>query len=254
MPYRFTNNASTTLRQTVLPNETTLPVEDSNVFPSFGGGGEFKITLEDSDGNYEICTCTAKQGNNLTVSRAEEGTNGGAHSFPAGTVIELRLTADVMDNFAQLDEATFTGDVTIEGNTVLSGTPLVGSDKIWHAGNDGANSGLNADQVDGLHASQLALKNHDHDPDYATIDHTHEEYYESGDTPEFVAVELGGAQDTTLGRGTAGSGAVQPLLEVEGAPVIVHNDATLASGKVRIVTTAPTDPDGADGDIWLVVA
>ncbi len=35
-------------------------------------------------------------------------------------------------------------------------TPRVGSDKIWHAGNDGSGSGLDADKLDGKHASSFA--------------------------------------------------------------------------------------------------
>ena len=35
----------------------------------------------------------------------------------------------------------------------FSGTPTVGGNKIWHAGNDGAGSGLDADLLDGQHAS-----------------------------------------------------------------------------------------------------
>lgn len=33
--------------------------------------------------------------------------------------------------------------------------PKVGTNKVWHAGNDGAASGLDADMVDGMHASAL---------------------------------------------------------------------------------------------------
>lgn len=42
-------------------------------------------------------------------------------------------------------------------------TPLVGSNTVWHAGNDGSGSGLDADTVDGQHASAFALSDHDHD-------------------------------------------------------------------------------------------
>lgn len=41
-----------------------------------------------------------------------------------------------------------------------SGNPV--GDKIWHAGNDGHNSGLDADLLDGYHASDFALANHTH--------------------------------------------------------------------------------------------
>jgi hypothetical protein len=38
--------------------------------------------------------------------------------------------------------------------------------KVWHEGNDGANSGLDADTVDGKHASDFATSNHNHDDIY----------------------------------------------------------------------------------------
>lgn len=38
-----------------------------------------------------------------------------------------------------------------------TGGPKVGSNAVWHAGNDGAGSGLNADLLDGYHASSFAI-------------------------------------------------------------------------------------------------
>jgi len=46
----------------------------------------------------------------------------------------------------------------IEGDTLMAGT----TNEIWHAGNDGASSGLDADLLDGNHASAFALSGHDH--------------------------------------------------------------------------------------------
>lgn len=50
------------------------------------------------------------------------------------------------------------------GTRVLSfnNTPTVGASTIWHAGNDGASSGLDADLLDGNHASAFALSSHTH--------------------------------------------------------------------------------------------
>lgn len=61
---------------------------------------------------------------------------------------------------------------------------------------------------------------------------------------EFTAgLEIGHATDTTLTRGAAGK------LEVEGKPIIAHNDGTFGSGEIHVSTSAPTG--GSDGDIWL---
>lgn len=48
------------------------------------------------------------------------------------------------------------GDETITGTWSFDVTPTVDGDALWHAGNDGAGSGLDADTVDGVQASALA--------------------------------------------------------------------------------------------------
>lgn len=47
-------------------------------------------------------------------------------------------------------------------NFSFSQTPLVGGNSIWHAGNDGAGSGLDADTLDGLTSSSFASSSHTH--------------------------------------------------------------------------------------------
>lgn len=46
------------------------------------------------------------------------------------------------------------------------------NNKIWHAGNDGADSGLNADLLDGKHASEFSLSGHTHAWNSLTRDST----------------------------------------------------------------------------------
>jgi hypothetical protein len=60
---------------------------------------------------------------------------------------------------------------------------------------------------------------------------------------QVATIEVGHATDTTLSRGAAGK------LEVEGKPIIAHNDSALGSGEIHISTSAPSG--GSDGDIWL---
>lgn len=48
-----------------------------------------------------------------------------------------------------------------KANLYISGGGTV-REKLWHAGNHGANSGLDADMLDGNHASAFALSNHVH--------------------------------------------------------------------------------------------
>ena len=59
-------------------------------------------------------------------------------------------------------------DVTNSSHSFNIGSPNVtaGGSKVWHAGNHGANSGLDADKLDGKHANDFALKSHNHDSSY----------------------------------------------------------------------------------------
>lgn len=61
--------------------------------------------------------------------------------------------------------------------------------------------------------------------------------------PQVADIELGHASDTTLTRAAAGD------VEVEGRPVIAHDDGTFGSGRIHVSTSAPSG--GSDGDIWL---
>jgi hypothetical protein len=55
-----------------------------------------------------------------------------------------------------------------------SGIPHLSGSTIWHAGNDGSDSGLDADLLDGKHASSFSLTTHNHDGVYSKIGHTHD--------------------------------------------------------------------------------
>lgn len=63
---------------------------------------------------------------------------------------------------------------------------------IWHAGNDGSGSGLDADTLDGSHASAFATSGHNHDATYAPISHTHSYL---ANVVEDTSPELGGNLD-----------------------------------------------------------
>lgn len=49
-------------------------------------------------------------------------------------------------------------------------TPKYGANTLWHSGNDGSDSGLDADLLDGKHASEFATSTHNHDGIYSTTD------------------------------------------------------------------------------------
>lgn len=256
--YLFANNASTTLALGVDGVATTFNLIDGSSFPAPVDPEVFQLVIEDASGNYEVCTCTARVGNALTVVRGQEGTTGQA--FMAGARVELRLTQAILEAFAQVSGFTMTGDLDLGGNAILNGTlsnpvftggvargmvlrgsdngtgnelavptgggaPTIGGNQIWHAGNDGATSGLDADLLDGQQGSYyLAYANLTGVPStFTPAAHTH------------VAANI---TDTILAS------------QLEGK-VLRHDVET--SGVIRIVATAPSNDDGANGDIWLVV-
>ena len=73
--------------------------------------------------------------------------NSGASGINSFTLLRNGLTGSA----AQRADAVF--DVTQAGTFRFGFTPTVGSNTIWHAGNDGASSGLDADLLDGQHGS-----------------------------------------------------------------------------------------------------
>ena len=96
---KFSNNALTSLAIGVDAIATTIHVASGVLFPATAGGDHFLITLIGLDGNgnestWEICKVTFRDGNEFTVERGQEGT--AAQSWPAGTRVELRLTAGSM--------------------------------------------------------------------------------------------------------------------------------------------------------------
>jgi hypothetical protein len=63
------------------------------------------------------------------------------------------------------------------------------SNVIWHAGNDGSGSGLDADKLDGSHASAFSLTSHDHAGVYSPVGHTHSSYDYSGPIAMITVVD-----------------------------------------------------------------
>lgn len=101
--YLFSNNATTTLAQSVSATATVLNVAEGtgNLFPSPSSGQAFAVTLVDAATGLtnEICYCTSRSGDQLTVIRGREGTN--AIAWSAGDTCANYITADVMESWLQ---------------------------------------------------------------------------------------------------------------------------------------------------------
>ena len=102
MAVKFSNNAITTLASAINSTQTTITVTDASKFPTLGAGDYTYVTL-DADAVpavREIVKVTAITGNVFTVVRGQDGTS--AASFDAGVFIELRLTAALLNDVADL--------------------------------------------------------------------------------------------------------------------------------------------------------
>lgn len=116
------NNFETTLTSSISNSDTTITLASATGFPSIGAGVTCNLTLVNG-ANIEIVTATARSGNNVTVTRAQEGTV--ALSFPGGTTVGLYPTADSVDRKA--DGASSSTDNTLARYDGTSGKILQSS-------------------------------------------------------------------------------------------------------------------------------
>jgi hypothetical protein len=123
MAIKFTNNATATLAASISTSSTSLTVTTSQgaLFPTLAAGDYFYATLTDSSNNLEIVKITARSGDTLTATRAQEGTT--ARTYAAADKLELRVTAATLTNFATQDGVnTFAAANTFSGNISSSGS------------------------------------------------------------------------------------------------------------------------------------
>ena len=132
----FTNNAGSTFANPVDMTATTVTLVGGGgaLFPQPTGSDYFMVTFITVNGaQLEICKCTARAGDTLTVVRAQEGT--GAQNFQIGDQCQLRITASTMNTLVQesanagvhsltagsgISVSSSTGDVTVTNTGVLS--------------------------------------------------------------------------------------------------------------------------------------
>lgn len=126
------------------------------------GGGEWN-TASGIDATIGGGNGNTASGNYATVGGGKNNTAAGNYSFAAGRRAQANHTgafvwADSTDaDFPSTADNQFavraTGGVAI---TTGSAGFLVNGNTVWHAGNDGPGSGLDADTLDGQHASAFA--------------------------------------------------------------------------------------------------
>lgn len=128
---QFANNVTSRLASGVTSSATSITVTtgDGSKFPSLTGSNYFMATLLKDDGQLEIVKVTARSGDVLTVTRAQEST--AATAFSTNDRVEMRLTAGALSGEIDRLEAAaiatihidnFTGSGTA-GPFTLSGNP-----------------------------------------------------------------------------------------------------------------------------------
>lgn len=142
MGVKFKNNAASTLDTAISAADVGLIVAsgDGTLFPAAGAGDYFYMTIEATDGSYEIVKVTARSGDSMTIVRAQESTT--ARAFTAGAQCELRITNQgLVDKFAE--------DNLAAGGVALSKLADVATDTVLGrtASGTGAVSALGATDV-----------------------------------------------------------------------------------------------------------
>ena len=102
----FANNAKTTLAAPITSTQTSITVTPGTgaLFPSPTTGQAFKVTLNSavSTSVYEICLCTARSGDTMTVVRGQEGTP--SQAFLLNDIVGNFDTAAVMADLVQSEQ------------------------------------------------------------------------------------------------------------------------------------------------------
>jgi len=112
----FSNNAKSTLASAITNTQTTITVAPGtgSLFPNPSSGQQFKVTLISATSStvYEICNCTARSTDTLTVIRGQEGTT--AQPFALNDIVGHFDTAAVMTDLLQTEQ--------LQSGTYLSAT------------------------------------------------------------------------------------------------------------------------------------
>lgn len=129
MGVQFKNNAESTLADAIGTSDLGITVASGEGadFPTLGVGDYFYLTLQDTAGLYEVVKVTARTSDDMTIVRAQEGTN--AAAFAAGSLCELRVTAQgIVD--ASTDPTLSDGSIELVKLENVPPQTLIGRDAV----------------------------------------------------------------------------------------------------------------------------
>jgi hypothetical protein len=191
MPIKLANNATSTIVTGINASDVgvVLATGDGAKFPALAAGEYFYITFESSGGTYEIAKATARAGDSLTIVRAQEGTT--AQSFAAGSRVELRITAQGVEDLVDDYDDALRADLAASGGAALIGNTPAGT--IAATTVQGA---LNEIVSDLAASSGTSLVGHIASGSGATARTVQAKLQESVSVKDFGAVGNGVADDT----------------------------------------------------------
>lgn len=232
----FKNNAKTTLASSLSNSATSATVTDGSVFPTLGAGEFFLITFDDGTNN-EICKCTARSSNTLTIVRAQDNTS--ARSFSSGDAAEGRVTAGVLETI-QENIAAKSADQTVYNATTASSAT---------AYNIGIDPGVEANAMvflDGVmqHHDTFSFSGSTLTFDAAPVDGTKLEVIVDNlinlqssnlTVDSFTAADVGGSAQTAFTLSDTPAAETNLIVFVEG--VFQDQDAYTISSNTLTITT-----------------
>lgn len=136
MPAILKNNAVSRLAASVSIDDLQISVSagDGSKFPSLSAGQWFPLTLMRADGSLEIVRVTGRNGDVMTVTRAQEST--AQLAFGAGDRVEMRITAEIMNGKLDKEGGTMSGPLTLTADltTYRPGAPTTGAVFLGNTG------------------------------------------------------------------------------------------------------------------------
>ena len=120
--YIFANNVIATLTIAAAVNDIYLTVDDGSIFPLPEADEQFNVTLQDPGGGpVEICICTSRAANVLTVQRGADSSAG--RGWVIGTTVSMRTTAANLKDFYDANYPITGGN--LQGRMFLALDPTV---------------------------------------------------------------------------------------------------------------------------------
>jgi hypothetical protein len=128
--FQFANRASAHLASPLAlgATELTLAPGTGDRFPAARPDAPIQVTVVSATGSSEIVRCHDRSGDVLKdLWRGQE--NSSVNAFDTGSLVELRLTAEVLNSFLPLGGGTMQGDIELRPHTLyadnIQGSPYV---------------------------------------------------------------------------------------------------------------------------------